>query len=96
MPRQTKADKDAEIASLTAENERLRKAAQAALLFFRSEPWFKTEEEWERVTGGIPPTSKGLCDFIRSALAVYGPAPDGNGSLLVEQYAKTLPVADDR
>lgn len=48
----------------------LHDAAEATLLWFQPGPWTDAlNDQWRSFTGDNTPTSKGLCDAIRAALA---------------------------
>lgn len=56
-------------ARLMAASKWLMTACEASLLFHRTDRWdAKADQEWRALVGDIPPTSRGLCDFMRIAI----------------------------
>lgn len=44
------------------------KALRAVLIFHSGRPWYELQKPWEGLTGNAEPTTKGLCDLVRSAV----------------------------
>lgn len=53
-----------------AENEKLRRACEAVLLFYRAVYWDNAAaDRWHELTGSREATTRVMCDTVRAALA---------------------------